>query len=106
MSTYAYDFDGIREDLAKFAESVTRQSDATSRLLLDHNTEFVRLWDDVAALRDELHDGLAALANRIGNVIDCLPDTATLTDLDNLRAEMLGRIAEATATPFDPERPA
>ena len=85
------DVDGLRDDLAKFADSVNRQGDAVSRLLLEHNTEFVKLWDDSASLRDDLH----ALANRVESLFQAM---ATSADLDDLRLE----VRDALTTPFDP----
>ena len=103
-------FDDVRDDLAKFAESVNRQGDAVSRLLMAHNGELAKIWDEIAALRDAFLDDVRALSNRIEAVskqLDREGDNiaasfALRSDVGDLRAEMLDRIAEATATPFDP----
>jgi methyl-accepting chemotaxis protein len=101
------DFEDIRDELAKFAGAVDRQGDATARLLLAHNGELAKLWDEIAALRDAFLDDVRALSNRIEAAMkEPLTDYALQNDLDSLRSEMHAAIAEATATPFDPERPA
>jgi ABC-type transporter Mla subunit MlaD len=103
MSAAAPDFEDIRDELAKFAGAVDRQGDATARLLLAHNGELAKLWDEIAALRDTFLEDVRALSNRIESAMrEPLTDYALQNDLDSLRSEMLDRIAEATATPFDP----
>src|SRR5437868_14753463 len=73
---------------------------------------FEKILDHVGTLAqsvEELRRGMAALtevAVAKVDLDDTLKDYALQNDLDSLRSEMLDRIAEATATPFDPERPA
>lgn len=97
-------FDDVRDDLAKFAESVNSYTAASSRLMNAHNDEFVRVWAEIEDLRDAVLDDVRALSNRIESVANApLGDVALLADVDSLRAELLDVIAEATATPFDPQ---
>ncbi len=59
---------------------------------------------------DALTRGMDALTEHVDAVVTATSaelraaraDFVYRDELDNLRAEMLGRIAEATATPFDP----
>jgi hypothetical protein len=88
---------------------------------------FDKIIDSITSLSarvEELLRGMAAIAEVAVAKVDLddtLKDYALQNDLDSLRSEMyaaisletsqlqsemLDRIAEATATPFDPERPA
>jgi len=89
------DFASILDELGKLTENMHRVGDAQSRLLMEHNGELAKLWDEIAALRDEHHDNLSALSNRLQAFGDA---AAMRTELADLRAE----VAEATATPFNP----
>jgi len=55
------DFDSLREDFARAFDSIRHHADAQGRANASFATEIDRLWQDNAALRDELH----AVANRL-----------------------------------------
>lgn len=89
------DMAAVIAELDKLGQAFQGHSDVSARLLLNHNTEFVRVWDDIAAVRDDLH----AVANRLENATQAM---ATTADIEDAKAELRDVVAEATATPFDP----
>jgi hypothetical protein len=55
------DFDSLREDIAQIGKSIRHHADAQGRANAALAVEIDKLWDDNAAIRDDLH----AVANRL-----------------------------------------
>ena len=76
------EYDSLREDIGAVADSLARYSSAVGHATGEHDIQIRKLWQDQAALRDDLH----ALANRLEALTSFV-----VTDPAEVAERMIGR---------------
>lgn len=68
MTASGSTFEDLREDFARAFDAIGRNATAQREAFEALAGEQERLWRDLSDLRDEVHEGLAALANRMNRM--------------------------------------